>query len=979
MLPDYVRKPTVTPPPPPPPPPPPAPPARHVEHKVQRGETLSEISTRYRTTPRQIEDANPDLRQPDALAIGQTLRVPIGEGYGVEPIDREVKPGETLAGLAAQYRQPQQELALANRHQVTPGEPLVVGQKLWIPGTRSPDAAVPSAAASPVDASVQQTDAAVQRVNLAQRQYDEINASTQGRGAALPYLSESLSTARNQLDAATKNEITLRAGPGAADAEWQQAANTVSARYRQAPDSAAAVDASVQRVTVDRQAQAIVDTARATGDPQKAVQSLSEQTAKASPEVQAALRIDDGAKQVIDDAAAWAIEPLQQDIEGAHGPQVPGREAMERLDTLTAGLDADTAARVVSAATPGIEKFVQDYQANYGGQPFGPEGFSRLVTTLGRVADAPGGTVAAERIAELGLWDDGGAIDAISQGAHPAYVLALARQPGMDSVRIMDAANVGVASFRSKIDDDVKAYGAHMEELSWLVTNHGGSMTPEQVDAAIADYKKGKGPEWEQKAESLRQTLADDGDKLLAQITALDQLPGGLEDHQARASRTIEETLADPSAQLAIQTAVQTRPEIVTGARGQRLLEFVNTSPLAASAKVADQFRKMSQEFATAHVKATVISAVGPDFDPANPASVKRATDALEALRRNTEWSRAMGLQGEALDKTIDTLKKTIPAPGESAEDVAKRLKALDDQLDGLKGFDKSTFKGQMLRGVGLAFAGVGFLASVDRAQMDPSLKNQLRIVVDAAGLGQKGFELYAGLTGASSSSTAGRLGGALASKLLGSLTAGFDAWSAAEAFSKGDVASGVLYGVGAGGGLLAALGTGSMAGPIGLGLVVVSAVGLAIVNGNKEANKHEPDSDKGVSQRFLAHAGFDEDASRALVDQSGDGRSVVPFLEQYARAQGLDLTNAADHDRYVQWVNAIPTDELAAVRDNLHRTADEFEGDPSRFEATADDDNWVVPDIAARPWFAASGVAQPESAAQLNAVLDVLGVPALS
>ena len=73
-----------------------------------------------------------------------------------------------------------------------------------------------------------------------------------------------------------------------------------------------------------------------------------------------------------------------------------------------------------------------------------------------------------------------------------------------DAIRIMDAANVGVASFRSKIDDDVKAYGAHMEELSWLVTNHGGSMTPEQVDAAIADYKKEKGPEWEAKAETLR-------------------------------------------------------------------------------------------------------------------------------------------------------------------------------------------------------------------------------------------------------------------------------------------------------------------------------------------------------------------------------------------------------------------------------------------------------------------------------------------
>ena len=53
------------------------------------------------------------------------------------------------------------------------------------------------------------------------------------------------------------------------------------------------------------------------------------------------------------------------------------------LQRLEAAWDTDTAARVVSAATPGIEKFVLNYQGNYGGQPFGPEGFSRLVTTLG--------------------------------------------------------------------------------------------------------------------------------------------------------------------------------------------------------------------------------------------------------------------------------------------------------------------------------------------------------------------------------------------------------------------------------------------------------------------------------------------------------------------------------------------------------------------------------------------------------------------
>jgi hypothetical protein len=184
---------------------------------------------------------------------------------------------------------------------------------------------------------------------------------------------------------------------------------------------------------------------------------------------------------------------------------------------------------------------------------------------------------------------------------------------------------------------------------------------------------------------------------------------------------------------------------------------------------------------------------------------------------------------------------------------------------------------------------------------------------------------------------------------------------------------------VGAGGGLLAALGTGSLAGPIGLGLVVVSAVGLAIWNGTKEANKHEFDSDGGASKRFLEHAGFDAEASRALVDHSGDGYSTVPLLEQYARTQGLDLADPADHGRYVQWVNDMPAEKLAALRDSLHRTADEFEGDASRFKATADDDKWVVPDTAQRPWFAATGSAQPESAAQLNAVLTVLGVPALT
>ena len=62
----------------------------------------------------------------------------------------------------------------------------------------------------------------------------------------------------------------------------------------------------------------------------------------------------------------------------------------------------------------------------------------------------------------------------------------------------------------------------------------------------------------------------------------------------------------------------------------------------------------------------------------------------------------------------------------------------------------------------------------------------------------------------------------------------------------------------------MAAFGSGSLAGPIGIGLVVVSVLGLSIWNGIKEANKHEPGSDGGASMRFLQHAGFSEAAARA-------------------------------------------------------------------------------------------------------------------
>lgn len=994
----------VAPPPPPPPPPPPAPapsngpgttavtpvrydapaadaaaPERYVDHTVARGETLTEISTRYQLPVLQLETENPSIDDADALNEGQTVRVPIGPGYGIEPVAVQIAPGQTLAELAAQYRQPLSDIVDANRHGLGNADVIHVGQQIWIPGVQQVPAQAPAAPLTPLEQAAQTTDAAAQRVATAQQRYDDMAASTNGSGAALPYFAQGLADAKKELDTAVGAELDLRVqsnlppGHSATEANYEYAAGVIADRQASAGTTRATADA-IRHVTIDRQTEAIVSNAQAASDPQAAVKALNDGYVNASPEVQQRLLASDGAKAIIDAANTWALEPLTQDPFEQMSPYSLSYQAMERLDTMTAGMAPEFAARVVANAVPRIEKYVNEVGSQMGGSGFEQGAVEHLTALLGRVAGTPAGDAAIERIVPLGAWNRNGLISAIANGASPAYALAIAKQPGVDAATVLSEVQSAMGIYRDTVAEHTKAYGQQMEELGWLVQNHGSTMTPEQLDQAIADYIAEKGPEWEAKTEELRQQLATDGANLLAQMQALQN--AGLPDQQGQIDEIIESTFNDTNSQLAISTALQTKPELTQGVRGDQLLGFFTSTGFASNAKLSDQARRFAVEAATAYVKSNVLTQIG-QFDPSDPASVTRATNAIESLR-NTNLAKALGVSPDALDEAVDAIRKSVPVPGESADDIAARLLRQGKELDGISGFDKTTLAGQMLRTVGLGLAGIGFLASIERAGLDPNLRNDLRVLVDAAGLGQKGAELLVGLGAADDAGAVGKLGSTAASKFLGVLTAALDTWSAIDAGMKGDVPSAVLYGVGAGGGLLAAFGSGSLAGPIGIGLVVVSVLGLSIWNGIKEANKHEPDSDGGASMRFLQHAGFSESAARALVDQSGDGHSAVPLLERYAQLKGLDLTQTADRDTFVAWVNGMSGDQLGALRDNLHRTLDEFDGDVSRFNATADDDPWVVPDTAQRPWFAAGGDAQPESAAQLDAVLAVLEIPTL-
>ena len=59
------------------PPPPPPPTEGSITHSVKSGETVGELSARYGVSEQQILAANPQMRHPDDLSVGQEISIPV--------------------------------------------------------------------------------------------------------------------------------------------------------------------------------------------------------------------------------------------------------------------------------------------------------------------------------------------------------------------------------------------------------------------------------------------------------------------------------------------------------------------------------------------------------------------------------------------------------------------------------------------------------------------------------------------------------------------------------------------------------------------------------------------------------------------------------------------------------------------------------------------------------------------------------------
>lgn len=164
VLPTPTRAPTATPQPTPTPtiaptntlPPTPATAIAPVRHKVAKGDTVSGIATKYKSTIKDIIEAN-NLPADGRLSVGQELIIPLaGPSGGPGPTSAPaatptqnlgviytVSSGDTLSSIAQRFGSKVEWILTANN--MKPGDMLAIGRVLQVPGSAATPTPLPAA------------------------------------------------------------------------------------------------------------------------------------------------------------------------------------------------------------------------------------------------------------------------------------------------------------------------------------------------------------------------------------------------------------------------------------------------------------------------------------------------------------------------------------------------------------------------------------------------------------------------------------------------------------------------------------------------------------------------------------------------------------------------------------------------------------------------------------------------------------------
>lgn len=759
---------------------------------------------------------------------------------------------------------------------------------------------------------------------------------------------------------------------------------------------------------LEAQVRSAVDRAKTSSeDGELQFRAFAETYADASPELRKALLDTGYGGDFIREMADYATQPLGDYDPAVHLQSKP-YETFLRLDAMTAELPTgqedkteamppELAAALVSASMPDIERANALHMQDTGSPMLGHGGVESLLKLAQRIEGTPLGDAAIERFADMGFYAMNELPRAIGEGGSLQYPLELSERNGADTTLLTQDILPGVQDTQARANSAVDDYSAHMEELRWLIANHGDTMSPEELQKAIDDYKiEMDRPEdgrtkddWTSTEKELQDKVSAHGQTLLDQLTQLDEFPQEPAEQRELIDSEIEKILGDDKSYLAIQTALRANPELLDS---PALVNFASRQ-----ARLTDRGRKLVEEVFTQYVQRDILPKLA-DFKPGDAASMAEIKAGLETFR-DGKFSTLLGVTNKDMNKAIDAIEDSLPLATDGPGEIATKMNTLDTRLnglasnnqDGIRTFSSSTGPGQLLRMIGASASAVGLMNSAQAAGSNPNVETILKATFDAAGLAQRSVEIGKGLGMIDPDSFAVRyFDGSLrpGTKFLGAVGAAFDGWNSIKAFSNNDPLMGGIHAATAAGGLAATFGAGTIAGPIGIGVVVLGVGATMIIDDVRTANKYE--NPRAIN--FLDESQLSDEAARALTDNSGDGNSAVPLLVEYAREKQFDLDNPDHRAAFITWINGMSADQLATLRDNLHHTIDEFGGDATKLEATAPDDEEYTNDtfydrevvtpyktFLGERFYVESGEAAPGSVTQIDVALATLGIPELA
>jgi hypothetical protein len=607
--------------------------------------------------------------------------------------------------------------------------------------------------------------------------------------------------------------------------------------------------------------------------------------------------------------------------------------------------------------------------------------------------------------------------DFVSRGGNPAFAIGLANtaqaRGDEEGARLMlQAVQTGIRWFVNKpptaaIEDNARA----MSMIAQDTANGTAANTAEYIKA-FYDHNGD--------ARAARDEIAAYGANLADAIAAFDALAPGLQRLVPtiggqfgsmpgfNASDFVAEIYGTPlsnegmpfSVGDAIQIATDHDPSLLAGDRGAALIR--QTAEAADhlgidSAKLGDQVREVAARLTERYANNLFASIINDAQAGVNTSSVSdmdlarsRINAGLNALP-DSMLTRLGFPDRAAIQPAIDAVFNNMPADGAAQVDVADSLRRVEDGLATLPG-DVDINNSPIGRSLRFLGAGLGITALVgsgsDQLQ-DPSVTGLLSVVGDTAG----GMKAVAdALRVASPTLDANPLLRGLGGRVMGAASAVGDIGNAVNEFNKGDNVRGGLYLMGALGTAMMGVSGSLLAAGIGAPLVVGAVVLGAQYDHVQQSNEfaYQGDDQPGTMPALDA-LGFDRDAAIALSDHSSQGLSAVPLLVRYASERGLDAQQAMD------WINGIDAtrvdgapSKLDLLRDNLHHTLDEIDGDLARLPSTdspADAEFLAMESIDAEGADAEGvvvvtsedlildGDRAPMSMRQIDDVLQVLGI----